>query len=96
MDAERLMPTGACGGCRRCRADRPDAVGELPLASVEFVIIERRTKHESDGSRNAGLPSQAVGTGPGLAASPHVVRQRSVAQTRSERGPTGLKGKVNG
>jgi hypothetical protein len=34
---------------RRCRADRPDAVGELPLASVDVVIVERRTNHEVDG-----------------------------------------------
>jgi len=55
----------------------------------QVLIVERRTKHEADGSRDAGLPSRAVGTRPGLAASPLVVRRGSVAETRSERDPTG-------
>jgi hypothetical protein len=33
----------------RCRADRPDAVGELALASVDVVIVGRRTNHEVEG-----------------------------------------------
>ncbi len=58
----------------RCRspvpADRPDAVGELPLASVDVVIVERRTNHEGDGSYPGGLPSRVVATRPGACGKP--------------------------
>ncbi len=75
-----------CGGDRRWRADRPDAVGELALAGVDAVIVERRTTHEVDGSR-------ALATRPGLAASPGREARVSGANEKAREARRGWRGR---
>jgi hypothetical protein len=69
---------------------------ELPLASVDVVIVERRTNHEVNGSRAGDLPSRVVATRPGPAASPGVVRQGFSGANEKRKMPDRLKGEVNG
>ena len=69
----------ACGGDRRRRSGRMLA-GELALAGIDVVVVERRTNHEGDGSHPGGLPSRAVAARPGACGKPVVVRQGSAAQ----------------
>ena len=61
---------GECGGDRRRRPTGLMLAGELALAGVDVVIVERRANQELEGSRAGGLHSRTI----------EVLDQRGIAE----------------